>query len=95
MSFILNLAAKHAPGSWPITYAPVPHFLSSKFRSFYLENTEFSVFDFSSDERTVVELNGTNMAGGICSGNTHLEVINCYAEMQAGFMVRYERKLNC
>lgn len=87
ISFVLNVFAKYAAGSWPITYAPVAHFISSRFRSFYLTNSEFSVFDFSRDARVAVELNGTRMEGGFCSGTNHLQVISCYAKAHAGLMV--------
>jgi len=72
-----NLTAG-AGGDGHSTYAAVPHFLTSRLRSLFLENTEVSTFDLREDERITVELFSSTMRGRLVAGTTPLELIEEY-----------------
>lgn len=69
-----------AGGSWHSSYACVPHYMTSKLRSMFLENYEYSVFDMREDTRVRVELFSRRMAGQILSGDSPAELIEVYTE---------------
>ncbi len=72
-----NLTAG-AGGDGHSTYAAVPHFLTSRLRSLFLENTEVSTFDLREDEHITVELFSSTMRGRLVAGTTPLELIEEY-----------------
>jgi alpha-glucosidase len=72
-----NLTAG-AGGDWHTTYAAVPHLLTSRLRSLFLENTEISIFDLREDEHLTVELFSSRMEGRILAGNSPLELLEEY-----------------
>jgi alpha-glucosidase (family GH31 glycosyl hydrolase) len=72
-----NLSAG-AGGNGHTTYAAVPHFLTSRLRSLFLENTEVSTFDLRDEARITVELFSSTMRGRIVAGTTPLELIEEY-----------------
>ena len=63
-----------------ITEAPAPHFISSRLRSMFLENTEYSVFDMRPADRADIKLWSGAMRGQIVYGRTPLELIEAYTE---------------
>lgn len=65
-------------GSEVPTGAPAPHYLSSKLNSLFLENTEYSIFDFQHPERVEIKLFTSAMTGRILYGRTPLELIREY-----------------
>ena len=67
-----------AGGAWHTTYAGVPHYLSSKLNSLYLENNEYCVFDMSRDDRVQVQLFSPQMQGNILYGASPAELIGAY-----------------
>jgi alpha-glucosidase len=67
-----------AGGNGHTTYAAVPHFLTSRLRSLFLENTEVSTFDLRDEARITVELFSSTMRGRIVAGTTPLELIEEY-----------------
>ncbi len=67
-----------AGGDWSHTYAAVPHLVTSRMRSLFLENTEPSTFDLREEERITVELFSGQMRGRILAGRTPLELIEEY-----------------
>ncbi len=67
-----------AGGNGHTTYAAVPHLLTSRLRSLFLENTEVSTFDLRDDSRITVELFSSTMRGRILAGSTPLELIEEY-----------------
>ncbi|HYO58833.1 alpha-glucosidase [Archangium sp.] len=76
-----------AGGDGHTTYAAVPHFLTSRLRSLFLEDTEVSFFDLRDDGRITVELFSSTMRGRIVAGTTPLELIEEYTA-HAGRMRR-------
>lgn len=56
VTFLLNLLKNGAGGNWHTTYAPVPHYVTSRNVSFHLSNTQYSVFDFSASDSISVEV---------------------------------------
>ena len=77
ISTAVDIAAKSA-GTWYTSYAPVPHYVSSKLNSLYLTNNEHSFFDMREDDRVQISLFGNKMQGRIIYGETPLELIEEY-----------------
>lgn len=71
----VNVASKGSGGSEASTYYAAPHFLTSKHRSMFLENTEYAVFDFEKDDVTWVRLFHPTMRGRLLYGQSPLELI--------------------
>lgn len=78
LSTAINIASKGSAGDWHTTYAPVPQFVSSLNRGFYLENYEPSVFDFTRANELQVEVLSNRVRGAIIYGSSPLEVISNY-----------------
>jgi len=72
-----NLTAK-AGGDWHTSYAGVPFFMTSRMRSMFLENYEYSEFDMRKDNAIRIEVFSSRMTGRILSGNTPLDLIEIY-----------------
>jgi alpha-glucosidase (family GH31 glycosyl hydrolase) len=60
--------------------ACVPHYITSRMRSLFLENYEYSSFDFQEEDRARVEVFSSRMRGQIPSGDTPAEFIEHYTE---------------
>ncbi|WP_156114972.1 alpha-glucosidase [Pseudomonas sp. ML96] len=59
-----NLTAR-AGGDWWTSYAPVPHYLSSKGRSFFSESAAYQVFDLRDEHRVQLEVHEGRLAARI------------------------------
>lgn len=64
-----NLTAR-AGGAWWTSYAPVPHFLSSKGRSFFSESNAYQVFDLRDKHRVQLEVHAGQLAARIYTAPT-------------------------
>ncbi|NET61029.1 MAG: alpha-glucosidase [Symploca sp. SIO2E6] len=62
------------------TYAPAPHFLTNQGRSFFLTNTEPSVFDLRDPNLLNIRIESSRMQGQLLCGETPLELIELYTE---------------
>lgn len=60
------------------SYAPVPHFLTNRQRSWFLTNTEPSVFDLRDPYLASVRVASSHMNGRFLSGETPLELVEQY-----------------
>lgn len=60
------------------TDAPAPHYISTKLRSLFLENKEYSVFDLRYADRVEIKLFANVMTGRIVYGKTPLDLIEGY-----------------
>ncbi len=69
-----------AGGEWYTSYAGVPHYVTSRSRSLFLENYEYSAFDLRGANRVRVEVFSRRMGGQILSGNSPTELIKQYTE---------------
>lgn len=67
-----------AGGSWHTSYAPLPHYLTSNMRSFFLESTACSIFDLRADEYIQMTVFDAVMQGCILSGGTPAKLIGEY-----------------
>ena len=63
-----------------VTEAPAPHFISSRLRSLFLENTQYSVFDMRSATHFQIKVWSGTMTGRILYGETPLDLIEAYTE---------------
>src|SRR5262249_43295935 len=68
-------------GGTPYTpECPAPHFISSRLRSMFLENLEYSVFDLRHADRIDIKVWSPVMTGRILYGSTPLDLIEAYTE---------------
>jgi alpha-glucosidase len=72
-----NLTAG-AGGDWHTSYAGVPHYITSKLRSLYLDSSAYVTFDMRRDDRVQVQLFAGSMAGHILNGNSPQDLILAY-----------------
>jgi alpha-glucosidase len=79
MQFV-DLFASRGGGSPYITEAPAPHFITSRLRSMYLENSEYGTFDMRLFDRVVIKVWSGTMTGRILHGETPLDLIESYTE---------------
>lgn len=75
---ILNLLSEGSAGDDYTSYAPVPHYLTTKNRSLFLENTEYSVFDMRNPHEVEVRVQSPTMVGRILYGTGPLDLIEKY-----------------
>ena len=71
---------KYNNKSWAVTYSPIPHYITSKLRSLFLENTEYSVFNLTLDDLVEVEVASLSVRGRIIHGNSPLDIIRSFTE---------------
>ncbi|MCX5741846.1 MAG: alpha-glucosidase [Proteobacteria bacterium] len=76
----VNLASPGSAGSEESTYDAVPHYLTSELRSLFLENSELSIFDFTTPEATEIRLHAPTMIGRILFGESPLELIERFTD---------------
>ncbi|RPI97999.1 MAG: alpha-glucosidase, partial [Chloroflexi bacterium] len=74
---LVNLAARSG-GSDTTTYAAVPHYITSRLRSLFLENSEYSVFDLRAADRVQISTFSGQMQGRILFGANPEELITEY-----------------
>ncbi len=77
---IVNTLASQGGGTPYSTEAPVPQFITSRLRSMFLENTEYSEFDMRSADAIEIKLWAAKMTGRIVFGATPIDIIESYSE---------------
>lgn len=77
VTFLVDLVA-NSGGNPYTTYAAVPHYISSRLRSLFLENSEYSQFDLRSPDKIQVEVFASTLAGRILYGKTPADLITEY-----------------
>lgn len=75
---IYDLVENRGGGNPYVTEIPVPHYISTKLRSLFLENKEYSVFDLRYTDRVEIKLFANVMTGRIVYGKTPLDLIEGY-----------------
>lgn len=75
---IVNLTQNEGGGDPYATEAPAPQYITTKLRSLFLENKEYSVFDLRYADRVEIKFFGSVLAGRIVYGKTPLELIEEY-----------------
>jgi sulfoquinovosidase len=63
-----------------VTEAPAPHFVSSRLRSLFLENLEYSEFDLRPADRLEIKVWSGTMTGRILYGETPLDLVEAYSD---------------
>ena len=76
----VNSASPGSAGSETSTYYAAPHYLTSRMRSLFLEDTEYAVFDFTRDEVISMKLFSHRMTGRILYGSSPLELIQRFTD---------------
>lgn len=75
---VVNAMANKGGGDPYVTEAPSPHYLTSRLRSLFLENLEYSVFDLRVADTIQIKVYASEMSGSILYGDTPLELIEAY-----------------
>ena len=76
---ILNLA-RDSGGNWHTTYSAIPHYTTSESRSFFLENSEYSIFDLSDPEVVSIQTFGTTVTARALYATSPLNHVEVYTE---------------
>ena len=76
----VDLFASDGGGSPYVTECPAPHFISTRLRSLFLENLEYSTFDLRRSDQFDVKVWSGVMTGRILYGRTPLELIAAYTD---------------
>ena len=79
LTFFVNLFAKSG-GHWHTSYAPVPHYMTSRLRSLYLKNYAYSAFDLRRADRVQIEVFDRTLEGRVLAGNSPAKLIERYTE---------------
>ena len=74
-----NLTAG-AGGAWHTSYAGVPHYITSKMRSLFLKNYEYSVFDMRLPDTVEVSVFSGAMQGQILAASSPLKLIELFTQ---------------
>jgi sulfoquinovosidase len=77
---LVDLFASRGGGNPYLTEAPAPHFISSRVRSLFLENLEYSEFDLRPADHVSIKVWSGTMTGRILYGETPLDLIEAYTE---------------
>jgi alpha-glucosidase len=77
VTFLVNLAAKSG-GSDKTTYAAVPQYITSRMRSLFLENQQYSIFDLRHPDRVQVSVLSSVLVGRILYGRNPSALIEEY-----------------
>jgi alpha-glucosidase len=77
ITWLVDLVAG-AGGDWHTSYAPVPHYITTRGRSLFLENGELSVFDLREADRVRVEVLASELRARIVHGDDPLALIREY-----------------
>jgi alpha-glucosidase len=72
--------ANRGGGTPFVTEAPVPHYLTSRLRSLFLENTEYSTFDMRQPDQIEIKVWSATMTRRILYGQTPLDLIEALTE---------------
>lgn len=80
LTSFINLVSPGSGGSWSSSYAPVPHYLTSQRHSFFLENSEYSIFDLTDKTQVTVELFGSKMRARVLYGPDLLSLVSTYTK---------------
>ncbi len=79
-TFFLNRISPGAAGYWHTTYSSMAYFLTSDYRSLFLENTEMSFFDLTVADSIEIRLRSRNLRAQIVKAQTPLDAIEGYTE---------------
>lgn len=77
---IINFFAKGAGGNAFTTYTSIPQYISTKFRSMFLETTEYATFNLIDDNKVTIKLYRSQMIGRILYGESYLDLLERYTE---------------
>lgn len=80
ISAIVNAVSPGSGGTEETTYYAAPHYITSKLRSLFLENTEYAEFDFGDDNVTRIAVYSETASGRILFGTNPLELIERFTE---------------
>ncbi|MCB1172914.1 MAG: alpha-glucosidase [Leptospiraceae bacterium] len=65
-------------GDWHTSYAGVPHFMTNALRSLWLENTEYSRFNMTKNDRIIITVFAGHVRGRMATAASPLDLIENY-----------------
>ena len=74
-----------AGGNEFTSYAPIPHYITTKDRSVFYENTSYSEFDLTTEDEVTVEFWEDNIEGTIWLGSGPMDLIEKYTRKTGRF----------
>lgn len=77
---IIDHLANQGGGTPFVTEAPSPHYVTSRLRSLFLENTEYSTFDMRQSDQIEIKVWSATMTGRILYGKTPLDLIEAFTD---------------
>jgi sulfoquinovosidase len=77
LTFLVDQVAG-AGGTPYTTYTAVPHYITSKLRSLFLVNPQYTVFDLRQAERVQIQVFSPELSGRILSGSNPEQLIEIY-----------------
>lgn len=77
VTFLVDLAAGAGGGPYT-TYAAVPHYITSRLRSLFLENSQYAAFDLRRPDRVQISVFAPNLRGRILYGADPEELVSEY-----------------
>lgn len=75
---LVDLLANRGGGTPFTTEAPAPHYLTSRLRSLFLENTEYSTVDMRQPDRIAIKVWSASMLGRILYGRSPLGLVEAF-----------------
>ncbi len=79
-TFLINQVSPGAGGDWHTTYTGIPQYISSNKNGFFLEDFEYTLFDFTQTRANEVRIWKKGMTGQIIFGESYLDLIEEYTE---------------
>lgn len=76
----VNLASPGSAGSEESSYYAASHYLTSRNRSLFLENTEYAVFDFTQADATSIRVLAPELRARVLQGQNPLELIERFTD---------------
>lgn len=76
----VDAASPGSGGSEDSTYYAAPHYVTSRLRSVFLEDTEPAIFDFRASDVIEIRLEASTMTGRVLYGQSPLELIERFTE---------------
>ncbi len=82
MTFFANgLFGKHAGGDDVSSYKPVPFYISSDNKGFFLETKSYTKFDFTQDNRIIIKIADSYASGRLLVGDSPKVIVREYTRL--------------
>ncbi len=80
ITFFADLLYDGAGGDWSTTYAPSPHFISSRMWGLDLQTSNYTIFDLRRKDEVIVTAASGRLKGAFLAGRTPLDLITAHTD---------------